>query len=314
MSYLESFSSTLPIVFLVISGFLLRKLHFFGNNTVNDIKKLVVNVSLPLMLFNAFATMVFELRYLWIVASLFFGPVLLMFLSRKLGPIFGIQSRFFPFLMTGFEAGMMGYAIFSSIYGIENIPKFAIFDLGQVLFVVLVFIPTMGSIDQERTNLKQTLLSFIKMPVIIAIFSGLILNLGGLYPVLTGFPLTNAFVQTTTILGSVTIPMVALVLGYDLNLNLAAISKPLKTVVIRMTTWVVLGYLFTHFIVGQLLGLGEIYQAAAWILLIMPPPFVIPLFLTQSEESDRNYIANTLSLSTIISLFAVVIVRAFFPL
>ncbi len=83
---------------------------------------------------------------------------------------------------------------------------------------------------------------------------------------------------------------------------------------IRMTTWIVLGYLFTHFIVGQLLGLGEIYQAAAWILLIMPPPFVIPLFLTQSEESDRNYIANTLSLSTIISLFAVVIVRAFFPL
>ena len=314
MSYLESFSSTLPIVLLVILGVLLRKLRFLRDSTIDDFKKLVVNISLPLVLLNAFATMAFELRYLWIVASLFLACVVLLFSSRKLGSIFGIQSRFFPFLMTGFEAGMMGYAIFGSIYGLENIPKFAIFDLGQVLFVVLVFIPTMGSIHQERTNLKQTLLSFIKMPVIIAIFSGLLLNLSGLYPLLTGFPLTNAVLQTTTILGSVTIPMVALVLGYDLNLQLAAISKPLKTMAIRMTTWVVLGYLFTHFIVSQLLGLGTIYQAAAWILLIMPPPFVIPLFMTQSEESDRTYIANTLSLSTVISLFAVVIVRALFPL
>ena len=314
MSYLESFSSTLPIVLLVILGVALRKVHFLRDNTINDIKKLVVNISLPLVLVNAFATMAFELRYLWIIVSVFLGCVIVMVASWKLGKNLHIPSRFFPFLMAGFEAGMMGYAIFGSIYGIENIPKFAIFDLGQVLFVFLVLVPTLGNQDGQRTDLKKIALQFLKSPVILGIVAGILLNWSGIYPALAVFPISSAVLQTTTILGSLTIPLVALVLGYDLKLNPSTISNPLKTVAIRMTVWLGLGFLFNYFLVRQFLGLGGIYQAAAWILFVLPPPFVIPLFMTQSEELDRIYIANTLSLSTLISLAAVVVVRSLIPL
>lgn len=314
MSYLESLSATLPIVILVILGMLLRKFHFFGENTVNDIKKLVVNISLPLVLLNAFATMVFELRYVWIIVSVFSACVVVMTASRKLGPALHIPSRFFPFLMAGFEAGMMGYAIFGSIYGIANIPIFAIFDLGQVMFVFLVLIPTMQAKDGQRTIVKDTALFFVKTPVILAIFAGIILNLSGLYPVLTGFPPSNAVIQTTNSLGAITIPLMIMILGYDLKLNLETIGKPLQTTIIRMAVWVGFGFLFNHFVLGQLLNLGAIYQAAAWMLFILPPGYIIPLFMTQSEESDRIYIANTLSLSTLFSLVAVVVVRSLITL
>ncbi len=310
MSYLKSFSSTLPILLMVILGMFLRKVHFFKDGTIDGIKKLVVNISLPLVLLNAFATMLFELRYVWIILSVFSACVIVMAASRKLGVFLHIPSRSFPFLMAGFEAGMMGYAIFGSIYGVENIPVFAIFDLGQVLFVFLVLVPTLGNKDGQRTDLKKIAMQFLKSPVILGIVAGILLNWSGIYPALAAFPLSSAVIQTTTILGSLTIPLVALVLGYDLKLNLNTIGNPLKTVAIRMAVWVGLGFLFNYFLVRQLLGLGAIYQAAAWILFVLPPPFVIPLFMTRSGESDRTYIANTLSLSTLISLAAVVVVRA----
>ena len=313
MSYIESLSTTLPILILVILGVFLRKFHFFKDNTVNDIKKLVVNISLPLVLLNAFATMAFEPRYLWIIVSVFSACVIVMAASRKLGAFLHIPSRFFPFLMAGFEAGMMGYAIFGSIYGIENIPIFAIFDLGQVLFVFLVLIPTMQAKDGQRTSVKDTALFFVKTPVILAIFAGIILNISGLYPMLTGFPPGNALIQTTNSLGAITIPLMVMILGYDLKLNLETIGKPLQTAIIRMVVWVGFAFLFNHFILSQILNLGPIYQAAAWMLFILPPGYIIPLFMTQSEETDRIYIANTLSLSTFFALVAVVFVRSVNP-
>ena len=309
MAFLESFSSTLPIILMILFGVFLRKRSFFGETTIQEIKKLVVNVSLPLVLLNAFAVMAFELRYLWIIITIFLGCVVVMFSSRYLEKIIQIPSHFFPFLMAGFEAGMMGYAIFGSVYGVENIPKFAIMDLGQVLFVFLVLIPTLENGGDRRMDLKAVGALFLKSPVIIAIFCGILLNISGLYSIFARFPISNALIQTTSVLGSVTIPLVAIVLGYDLNLKLSTIGKPLKTVAIRMTVWVVFGFLFNFFIIRQMLGLDTIYQAAVWVLLVLPPPFVIPLFMTQSNESDRNYIANTLSLSTLVSLLSVVVIR-----
>lgn len=313
MSYLESFSSTLPIILLVLLGVILRRLQFLKNETINEIKKLVVNISLPLVLLNAFGTMVFELRYLWIIASVFLGCVAIMFASRRVGRVFNIPSRFFPFLMAGFEAGMMGYAIFGSIYGLDNIPKFAIFDVGQVLFVFLVLIPTMETGEGQRTDLKKTALFFVKTPVIIGMFTGIALNLTGLYPVLMAFPPSNALLQTSITLGAITIPLMGIVIGYDLKFDPAAIRTPLKTALIRMAVWVGMGFLFDYFLVQGLLGLGGIYRAALWVLFVLPPGFVIPLFITEAEETDRNYISNTLSISTILTLVAIVVVRSLLP-
>src|SRR5690606_1219245 len=103
--------------------------------TIQDIKRLIVSVSLPLVLFRAFATMTFEPRYLVIVASLFLSCTLVMFATARLHFLPGLRSPYASYLMAGFEAGMLGYAIFSSIYGADNVSYFAVVDLGQVLFV-----------------------------------------------------------------------------------------------------------------------------------------------------------------------------------
>ena len=47
---------------------------------------------------------------------------------------------------------------------------------------------------------------------------------------------------------------------------------------------------------------------------ILPPPFVIPLFMGSrpEDEGERDYVADTLSLATVVTLVAFPVVAAVF--
>ena len=141
MIYLEAFSKVLPVILLFILGAFLRRTRFLAESTVGDLKKLIVNITLPAVLFLAFAGVNLEGRHLVIVAIVFAACLLALLLGRLIGPPLGLRSPYFPALMTGFEAGMMGYAIFGAVYGAGQIFNFAVVDLGQVLFVFFILVP-----------------------------------------------------------------------------------------------------------------------------------------------------------------------------
>jgi malate permease and related proteins len=309
MSYIEAFSTALPVILLVALGNLLARLHFFSPGTVDDIKKLVVNLTLPLLLFNAFATMAFEARFLVIVGLVFLACLAVMYAARLIRPAVGIPSPYFPYMMTGFEAGMMGYAIFGSLYGLEAIGAFAIIDLGQVLFVFLVLVPALQRTQAHRLALRDSLLFFLKTPVIVAILLGVAFNFTGLYDLMMNWAVTAGVISATNIMGAITMPLVALVLGYELRLQTRNLLRPLQTIGVRLLVWVPLGLLFNWLIIDRLLGLPPIFQAAVMMMFILPPPFVVPLFMRTATDEDRNYVLNSLSLATLVTLVAVIVIR-----
>jgi predicted permease len=309
MSYLEAFSTALPVILLVALGNLLARLRFFAPGTADDVKKLVVNLTLPLLLFNAFATTKFEVRFLVIVGLVFLACGLVMFAARTLRRASGVHSPYFPYMMSGFEAGMMGYAIFGALYGLEDIGTFAIIDRGQVLFVFLVLVPALGRSQTRRMALGESLLSLLKTPVIVAILLGMVFNFSGLYQLMLGWAVSAGVIQATTLMGGVTMPLVALVLGYELRLQTRNLLQPVKTIGIRLLVWVPLGLLFNALVIDRLLGLPAIFQAAVMIMFILPPPFVAPLFMRSASADDRDYVLNSLSLATLVTLAAVIVVR-----
>lgn len=304
MSFLEAFIQTLPVLLLILLGVALRKVHFLRPETIADLKKLVVNLTLPLLLFGAFGAMQFELRYLAVVASVFLLCALVLFLSRA-GQ--GISPHFHQ-MMAGFEAGMMGYAIFSAIYGAANIPRFAVIDLGQVLFVFFVLVTTLES-GAERRNLAGLAAGFLRTPVILAILLGLFFNLTGLHALLRGQVLGAVVLSTIGLVAGLTTPLVAVILGYELHFERGNLLRPLLTVLLRQAVWVTLGLLLNFFLLDRLFHLDRIFQAAVMVMFILPPPFVIPLYLRGAGQAERDYIVNTLSIATLAALIAVVVVR-----
>jgi predicted permease len=313
MDSLNAFATTLPVLLLVILGFVLHRFSFFTDKSILDLKKLVVNIALPLVLLNAFGSMFFQPQFLLIVVVVFVGCVFVMQLTIQIGKRNKQISEFTPMIMAGFEAGMLGYAVYTSLYGLDRVKEFAIIDLGQVLFVFFILVPALQRRQYGSTNLKQTIFAFLRTPVILAIFVGIFLNFSGLYPLLQSFSISAAVLDTSQILGSLTMPLAALILGYELNIQPGNLKQPIVSASIRMVLWVGFAAFFNLVIIRTWLGLGQAFEAAVWFMFVLPPPFVVPLYLQKTSQENRNYILNTITLSTLFALIAMVILRMVLP-
>jgi hypothetical protein len=313
MVFLTALAKVLPIFLLIVLGLTLRRIRFLQPATVGDLKRLIVNVTLPAALFLAFAGVAVELGYLLIVVVMFLACGGVLLLGRPLGRWVGLRSAYFPSLLAGFEAGMMGYAIFGAVYGAENIYKFGIVDLGQVLFVFFVLVPGLGRMTAGAQSLRTTVVGFLKTPVILAILGGLLFHALGLTALFRGQPVLNSVLETVGLLGAMTTPLVALVIGYELEFRPGELRGPLLTEEIRLLIWVPAGLLFAWLVVGGLLGLDTVFQAAVATMVLLPAPFVIPIFMREASEEDTNYVVNTLTLGTLVTLFAYALVPIFFP-
>lgn len=304
MAYVDAFSKVLPVILLFILGALLRRTRFLGESTVADLKKLIVNVTLPAVLFLAFAGVDLEARHLAVVGLVFAFCGLALLAGRLIGRPAGLPSPYFPALMTGFEAGMMGYAIFGAVYGASHIFNFAVVDLGQVTFVFFVLVPFVQRLATGITSAAQTVLGFLKTPVIIAIFLGIAVNRLGLEPVLRAWPPTEAAFKTLELLAAVTTPLIALVIGYEVRLQRGHLLQPVKTIALRLLFWVPAGLLLNALVVRPLFEGDTLLQAAVMTMFVLPPPFVVPLFMGKSTDEERTFVVNTLSLATLVTLVA----------
>lgn len=302
----------LPVILLFILGAFLRKTRFLGESTVGDLKKLVVNVTLPAVLFLAFAGVNLEARHLAVVGLVFAGCVLALLAGRLAGKPLGPPSPYFPPLMSGFEAGMMGYAIFGAVYGTANIFTFAVVDLGQVTFVFFVLVPFVQRLSTGAISFGHTLRGFVKTPVIIAITLGIVLNRLGLEPVLRGWPPTDAVFRTLELLGAVTTPLIALVIGYEVRMQRGALLKPAQAIALRLLFWVPAGLLLNALVVRPLFGGDPLLQAAVMTMFVLPPPFVIPLFMGTASQDERAFVVNTLSLATVVTLVVFTVITVIY--
>lgn len=313
MIYLTAFSKVLPVLLLILLGAFFRRSGFLPEGAVAGMKKLVVNVTLPATLFLAFAGVTLEGRHLVLVAFMFGACVLALLLARAFWPKLGFRSAYTPALLTGFEAGMMGYAIYSAVYGAENIFKFAVVDLGQVLFVFFILVPWISQRATGRMSMRDTAIGFLKTPVIVAIFLGILFNRLDLVTPLRTFPPTDAVFRTIELLAAITTPLIAIVIGYEVRLTRGALALPGRASALRLLFWIPVGLLMIVLVVNTLLGADPLFQAAVMTMVVLPAPFVAPLFMEAAAEDERTFVVNALSLMTLVTLAAFTIVTILFP-
>ena len=169
----------LPIIFLIILGSWIRRRQLITAATVEDLRKLVVNLALPAVLFITFLQIELKLTYLVIFVLIFCICLVLFGLGYLLKRQLNLPHAYFPFLMTGFEYGMLGVSLFGGAYGLEKLGYIAVLALGHEIFIWFVFLAFLLTKRDGIQNSKQLLETFFKSPVIIAILVGLSLNLLG---------------------------------------------------------------------------------------------------------------------------------------
>lgn len=302
---LDSILNILPITLFFLIGITIKKLNMIAQLSISDIKKIVANITLPALLFIGFSQISLKKEYLLIVIIMFCTPTIMLLLGKVLNRSLKINNKYFPFLLSGFESGMLGYALFLAFFGIENLPAIALVDLGQGLFVFFILVPTLNSLDSKATSIKTVALSIIKSPVIIAILSGLLV--GGIGIKFDVNILLSSIFDFINIVGGLTMPLIMISLGFEIEFKKAGLARAIKTVLIRKILLVSIALVLNKFLIVSLLNLPQIYEYALLTIFLMPPPFVISIFMDQKDRESVGYVTNTLSISIILSVLILLI-------
>jgi malate permease and related proteins len=300
---IQIINQILPILFLISLGYWINRKSFLSETTINELRKIVVNLALPAVIFVSFLNVELKSSYFIIFAITFLLCILLFLLGQLIKKQFGIQHTYFPYLITGFEYGMLALSLFGAAYGLEKIGYIAVIDLGHEIFIWFVFLPLLLIKRDGAQNPKEIIKSFLSAPVVIAILSSLLFNAMNGQKWLYQLPITGALMTTFEFLGSLTVPLILIIVGYGIKINRAGLKDALLVAGIRLAVLIPLALVLNFYLIRNFLHLDRLFEAGLFTLLITPPPFIVPLY-TRSNLSgeEKQYLNNVLTIHTIITV------------
>lgn len=279
-------------------GMLCRSRNMISREGINALKSVVVNITLPAVLLGAFATTRYTFMDVVIPLMMFLVCLAAWLMGKAAGKLLGLSSRFVPFLTTGFEAGMLGYALFEMLYGSARTAEFARIDLGQVLFVFTLYKILLGMEGKEKAKIGDLLKEMALSPIIVAIFAGVLLGATGLYQALVPSGISGVFDACTSFIAAPTSAIILLTIGYDLVFKDIPWASTGKVVALRFAIMMILRFVFLA-IVTRLWPDAQFF-AAVNVMFILPPPFVLPVFADDADQ--RVYVSSALSVSTLVAI------------
>jgi hypothetical protein len=215
-------------------------------------------------------------------------------LGKLIIRISGMKSRLAPFLATGFEAGMLGYALFSLLFPNESISAFALPDIGQTLFVFTLF----KILISGKTDMKAIGKDMATTPILWAVFAGVLIGATGLYGKLQDWGVAGVLNSATDFVSAPTAMIILLTVGYDLVIKEIPWKKTAGLIGMRLAVAAILFGIVV--LLNRTVLDGMFFEGAAILMFILPPPYVIPVFADEPEE--RVQISAALSAMTLMTI------------
>jgi len=274
-------------------------------------KKIVLNFSLPCLIFLTFLRSELKPGYMIISAVVFAAcsaGLAMGFLFKKLH---GSSNQFCPSVFSSFTTGLVGYPLFAAVFGSEQLYKLAILDIGNLVFIFTVLTNFLQKVScgfsgVKKLTLKQQLLGMFKSPLLLGAVLGIAASLSGYAAQLQAMPLTSSLVAAASMLSSCSIPLTLIVIGYDLNFDLKNFLKPASAVLLRLCMMLVFAWLLNTYVITGLLGLDRMFQVALYTLFILPPTFLIPVYI-EGDCEEKGFVLNFFSIHLLFTIAAFVI-------
>ena len=294
----EVLRTVLPVLLMILTGVLCRRKHLISREGIGALKSVAVNITLPAVLLHAFAVTSYTWMDVLIPLIMFCFCLAAWYLGRLGQRLFHLPSRFIPFLTTGFEAGMLGYALFQMLYGADRTAEFARIDLGQVLFVFTVYKILLGLDGNKKPSAGELMRQMAFSPIILAILAGVLLGATGLYQAMIPSGAAAVLDACTDFVSAPTSAVILLTIGYDLVFRDIPWKETWKAVALRLFIMLALRAAFAVLLRAFWPDSG--LSDAANIMFILPAPFVLPVFA--DDENQRVYVSSVLSVSTLVAV------------
>ena len=213
---MDTLRTVLPVLLMLFLGAFCRRKAIISREGIQALKTAAVQIALPAVLLHTFAVTQYTFRDVMIPLIMFAVCVAAWLLGKALGPRMRMSSPFVPFLTTGFEAGMLGYALFTLLYGSEQVASFARIDLGQVLFVFTLYKILLNRSEGKQVAVQTLVREMVSSPIILAIAAGVLLGATGLYQALIPSGISALVDACTDFVSAPAAALILLAIGYDL--------------------------------------------------------------------------------------------------
>ena len=284
-------------------------LRFVGPIFLNFARMLLGGVALlPVVLFNAFFTAQYDGKLLLVFALVFLSCLAALIAGYALRRFVKPYDRYMPLLMTSFEGGMLGYALYALVAGQGQTAVYAMVDIGQTMFAYTVFLAALKSAEGGRMSPKAMVMNMVTNKACIGMTLGIVLGALGVHTAIAPTGFGQVLAELISFITAPTSALILLVVGYQLNFS-KKLMKPvvmtlaLRTAVMAVVFGVVSAILFSIIEYDKLLMLALMLQYT------LPAPFIIPLFADLKE--DGEYVSTSLSMGTLLSVVLFVFVAAF---
>jgi malate permease and related proteins len=295
-------SRFIPVFLILAVGAFFRYKGILSDEIVAGLKKLIINLGLPAVFFLSFLTMELKSSYIIFFISTFLICLLLFFVGTLFQKFKSFKVPLLPFFFTGFEFGMVGVALFSSLFGLENLHYILLLGLGHEFFIWFVYAPLLEAQNHGRIQVKKILKSFISSPIIIAILSALFLNLTGLYMEIASFFVVTGVISTMDVVSKLTTPLILLAVGFQLKLTSMQWQLSIKILISRLILSILSGLLLYFISDRWIMEMNRMMLYAFITFFLLPPPFIIPVFLGKELKKESVFYSNLLVLYTIVTL------------
>ncbi|WP_432406210.1 AEC family transporter [Wukongibacter sp. M2B1] len=299
----EIFSKVIPIILLISLGYLIQVKGIMKQSTIDEIKRVVINISLPAILFMTFLEMELRKEYILVIITTFIMLGVFCLIGESLNNIKVIAHPLNPFIASGFAFGLLGLPLYSTVFGAENLGKISILGVGHEAFMWFVYFTALKIRFKNAKFSMSDIKGFLKSPIILSIILGVVFNILSFESWFEKSQLLKGVYETLKYLANLATPLILIIIGFGLKFNEEYMKQSFRFLIIRMSVILTIGYIFKYVIIDRIITPEPLFNYAYFTFLILPPAFSLSIFVGEYSTNEHKEIANnTVVLSTLVSI------------
>ncbi|MDD4802443.1 MAG: AEC family transporter [Syntrophomonas sp.] len=286
----------MPIFIIIILGKILLRFELLDHQFINSSNKLVMNIFLPILLFNEISKSNFNEVFSYKHVIIMLAAITLVYmLSFPLGSLFklsGASSRTFVTNSFRANAAFVGLPVCFYAFGSQGLSIASIYLAFMIPLNNVLGIMAYNTSGYKLSDLKEMIKTTALNPLIIAAAIGLAFSM--LEITLPGF-----ISKTMSILSGVALPMALLGIGANINLDclqgnkiIIAVSAGMKLVILPLIAFLVLKIMNI-----ESFGLLE----KVLIILLASPSAQVNYIFAAAMQGDPDLASGGIIISTILS-------------
>ena len=301
-------SMVLPVLVMIVLGRLCAVRGILNDERHAGLKAIIGDILLPVVLFNAFFTAQYDGKLVLVFVLVFLGCLIALLAGYALRRFVAPYGRFMTLLMTSFEGGMLGYALYALLAGQEHLATYAMVDIGQTMFAYTVFLAALKSAEGQHMTPKAMLTNMLTNKACIGMLLGIVLGALGVHRALAPTAFGQVLTELIAFVTAPTSALILLVVGYQLKVSRKLMRPVLTTMGLRLAVMVGVMALVSLALFA-IIPYDRLLMLALMLQYTLPAPFIIPLYADLKE--DGEYVSTTLSLGTVLTVVLFFFVAAF---